>query len=78
MSGQPPACASVSASGPASAPAITTVRGPALQHAGQIVGLGGLVRLADASAALVQRTGCLFFGELVDRGGVGIDVVDDA
>ena len=51
---------------------------PALEHERQVVGLGGLVRLADASAALVERAGCLFLGGLVDRGGVGIDVVDRA
>ena len=45
----------------------------ARQDDGQLVGLGGQIGLADAAAALVERAGGLFFGGLLDRGGVGID-----
>ena len=44
------------------------------QNDGQLVGLGGQIGLADAPSALIERTGCLFFGGLLDRGGVGVDL----
>ena len=48
--------------------------GPSRQDDGKLVGLGGQIGLADAASALIERTGRLFFGGLVDRSGVGVDL----